>query len=205
MFVATLVLGVLKAISVLMLVRIGVSDFKTQRIRNEHMRELFAVALGILVATYFVTGDGMAVGLTIAAAAVVFVLLLAFWLAGKLGAGDVKLLTTVPLIIGVSGSAPFVVAFLVFTLATYFIAKFPNMLPERWFRVYIQNLAKSGRVPFGVPIAAATIVALLVAPLLPALQPQSPEAAALQRACAPSPSVGSDGGQFPAALQKAFC
>ena len=71
MLVAALLLDMLKAISVLMLVRIGVSDFMTQRIRNEHMRQLFAVALGILVITFIASGDGTATWLTITSSAVV--------------------------------------------------------------------------------------------------------------------------------------
>ena len=110
-----------------------------------------------------------------------------------------------PLIVGVPGSLPFAVAFMLFTFVVYFIAKFPHMLPERWFRTYIQNLAKSGRVPFGVPIAAAAIVALLLAPFSAAWQPQIPGTTGLRAACAPSDGSKPDGQQFPAALQKAFC
>lgn len=202
--VTVLLLDVLKAVSVLMLARIGVTDFLTQQIRNEHMRQLFAVALAILVLSFVVSGDSMAVWLTVASSAALFILLLIFWLLGKLGAGDVKLMATIPLLVGMPGSVPFVVALLVFTFLTYGVSKFPNLLPERWFRAYIQNLAKSGRVPFGVPIAAAAIVAMLAAPIYAAWQ-APPQNAALLKACAPADPGKGDSGQFPAALQKAFC
>ncbi|MDB5563392.1 MAG: hypothetical protein JWN11_2810, partial [Hyphomicrobiales bacterium] len=64
--------------------------------------------------------------------------------------------------VGVPGSMPFLVALFVFSLITYGVAKFPLLLPERWFRDYIKSLASTGRVPFGVPISAAAIVAILV-------------------------------------------
>ncbi|HTJ57239.1 MAG TPA: prepilin peptidase [Devosiaceae bacterium] len=159
---AMLAIDVLKAAAVLMLARIGVSDFRTQKIRNQHVAELFAVALAILLVTYISNGNGRVAGLAFLMSAVLFFVLVLFWLLGKVGAGDVKLMATMPILVGFSGSIPFVAALLVFSLLVYAVAKFPVLLPRRWFRTYIQSLASSGRVPFGVPIAAAGILALLL-------------------------------------------
>lgn len=185
--IESLSLDILKAVAVLMLARIGVSDFLTQRIRNDHMWQLFAVAIATLLITYTGNRDAFAAGLALAMSIVLFVILLAFWLLGKVGAGDVKLLATVPLLLGYGGSVPFIMALLVFTFVVYFIMKFPIILPQRWFRGYVQSIAASGRVPFGVPIAAAAIVAVLIpANLLLGPAPWQPSAAA--RACAALPA-----------------
>jgi prepilin peptidase CpaA len=73
----------------------------------------------------------------------------------------VKLLTIVPILVGVEGSGPFMIALLLATALTAAVMKFPVLLPEKLFRNYVQTLAQNGRVPFGVPIAAAAIIGLL--------------------------------------------
>jgi prepilin peptidase CpaA len=180
-------LDVLKAVAVLMLARIAVSDYLTQRIRNEHMWQLFAVAIAILLITFAGNRDALAAGFALAMSLLLFVILLVFWLLGKVGAGDVKLLATMPLLLGYGGSMPFMLALLVFTFIVYFIMKFPNLLPERWHRGYIQSIAATGRVPFGVPIAAAAIVAVLI-PTNLLLGPPPWQRAAAARACAALPA-----------------
>jgi prepilin peptidase CpaA len=159
---AIIALDVLKATAVLMLARIAVSDFRTLKIRNEHVGQLFVTALAIMLVTFLSNGDSRAAGMALLVSGVLLVLLVVFWLLGKVGAGDVKLMVTIPILVGYSGSIPFVIAFFAFSILTYLVAKFPMLLPDRWFRAYISSLAKSGRVPFGVPIAAAGILALLV-------------------------------------------
>ena len=153
---------VLKAVAVVMLARIAIVDFRIQKIRNEQVLQLLAIALALLALQYMKNGDWRAPLVVVATSAVLFVVVIGFWFGGKIGAGDVKLLTIMPLLVGTTGALPFLIALLVFTLATYFIMKFPLVLPERWFRTYIQSLASTGRVPFGVPISAAAVVAVLV-------------------------------------------
>jgi len=198
--IAPLVLDVLKAAAILMLVRIGVSDFLTQKIRNEHITQLFVVAVAILLIGFVNDRDSLSVGLAMAMAAALFVVLLVFWLLGKVGAGDVKLLTTIPILLGYSASLPFVCLLLAFTLITFFVMKFPLVLPERWFRTYVASLAENGQVPFGVPIAAAAIVVVILpVNLLGTLQ--EPPARSLQ-ACS---SLSLGGGDIAAAMRRGFC
>lgn len=152
----------LKAAAILMLISIAITDFRLHKIYNSELLSLLALALAaLLTETFRLQSTSPALGAAIGSGAI-FVVLIGFWLAGKVGAGDVKLLTIVPLLVGYSGALPMVLALLVFTLVTYLVMKFPVLMPERWLRAYTQSLDAKGRVPFGVPIAAATILALLL-------------------------------------------
>jgi prepilin peptidase CpaA len=182
---AQITLDILRAAAVLMLARIGVSDFLTQKIHNEHVLQLFAVAIAILLITLLTDRDITSAGLTLTMTAGLFVVLVIFWLLGKVGAGDVKLLSIMPILVGFSASLPFVCVLLAFTLVTYFIMKFPLVLPARWFRTYVASLAKSGQVPFGVPIAAAAIVVVLLPANMLSLTPPPRPSQFIQQLCAP--------------------
>jgi prepilin peptidase CpaA len=151
-----------KAGVVIVLAYIAASDFTTQKIRNQQLMYLLAGAAALCVLRYMQTGDWRPALLAGAMAAVLFVVLFVFWLLGKVGAGDVKLLAVVPLAVGIEGSLTFMVGLLVLTLATYLVMKFPVLVPERWFRTYLVGLGKTGRVPFGVPISIAAVLALLL-------------------------------------------
>jgi prepilin peptidase CpaA len=165
MQVATLVAAailLLKAIAVVMLVRIAVTDFRLHKIYNDHLVPLLAVALALVVLDCVQKQSVTpAVGAG-AAAALTFVALIGFWLAGKVGAGDVKLLTVAPLLVGYAGAVPMMIGLVVFTLATYLVMRFPHILPKRWQDGYAPAVKDKGLVPFGVPIAAAAILALVL-------------------------------------------
>lgn len=152
----------LKAAAVPLLARIAVTDFRQHKIYNAELLPLLALALAAVITECMrVHSLAPAQGAAIIAAAV-FVVLIGFWLAGKLGAGDVKLMTVVSLLVGSAGALPLVVALLVFSLAAFTAMKAPMLLPSRWSSVLAQALDQAGRVPFGVPISAATVVALLL-------------------------------------------
>jgi prepilin peptidase CpaA len=152
---------VLKAVAIALLAKIAVTDFRIQKIRNADLAPLLAIALAVMALEYLRQPD-LARTLTAAAiAAVLFLVLIAFWLLGKVGAGDVKLLTIIPMLVGVEGSGPFMIALLLATALAAAVMKYPVLLPERLFRSYVTTLAQSGRVPFGVPIGSAAIVGLL--------------------------------------------
>ena len=152
----------LKAAAIVLLIRVAVTDFRQHKIFNAELLSLLALALAVVLTESLRLQSTIPALGAAAASAAIFVVLIGFWLARKVGAGDVKLFTIVPLLVGYSGALPMVLALLVFTLTTYLVMKFPALLPERWFRVYAQSLDSTGRVPFGVPIAAATILALLL-------------------------------------------
>jgi len=152
----------LRAAAILLLVRIALTDFRQHKIYNAELLPLLALALaGILTESMQTHSLSPAQGAAITAAAV-FAVLIGFWLAGKLGAGDVKLMTVVSLLVGSAGALPLVGALLAFSLAAFVVMKFPVLLPKSWFSIYAQALDETGRVPFGVPISAATVLALLL-------------------------------------------
>ena len=152
----------LKAVGVIMLVRIAVTDFRLHKIFNAHLVPLLAVALALIILDCMQKQSFMpAVGAG-AAAGLIFVAMIGFWFAGKVGAGDVKLLTIAPLLVGYAGALPMMLGLLVFTLVTYFVMRFPRVLPKHWLQVYAESVKNKGLVPFGVPIAAAAILALLL-------------------------------------------
>jgi prepilin peptidase CpaA len=153
---------VAKAGSIIVLAYIASSDFTTQKIRNEQLLYLLAGAAILILARYEQGGDVQSLLVSAAIAAVLFAVLFVFWLLGKVGAGDVKLLGIVPLIVGVEGSLTFMAGLLVLTFITYFVMKFPILVPQPWLRTYVTGLGKTGRVPFGVPISIAAVIALLV-------------------------------------------
>ena len=99
-------------------------------------------------------------GLSALAGLLLFVVLFPFWTLRKVGAGDVKLMAVMPLLIGGSGLVVFSVLLLLFALVTAVLVKNPFMLPAGMFRIYVQHLDRKGVVPFGVPISLAAICAL---------------------------------------------
>jgi prepilin peptidase CpaA len=151
-----------KAGIIIVLAYVASSDFTTQKIRNQQLLYLVAGAVMLTLLRYLQGSDLHSMLISAAIAAVLFAVLFIFGLVGKVGAGDVKLLGIVPLIVGVEGSLTFMAGLLVLTFATYFAMMFPILVPQAWFRTYLTGLGKTGRVPFGVPISIAAIVALLI-------------------------------------------
>ncbi|TPN89352.1 prepilin peptidase [Mesorhizobium sp. CU2] len=148
---------ILKALAIPVLARVGWTDFTTQKISNGNVGVLLCLGLGSLQLMSVESGSWWDMGMSTLAGLLLFVVLFPFWALRKLGAGDVKLMAVMPFLIGGSGLALFSILLLVLALATAMVMKFPFMLPEGAFRVYIQHLDRKGVVPFGVPIAAAAI------------------------------------------------
>jgi prepilin peptidase CpaA len=151
-----------KAGVIVVLAYIASSDFTTQKIRNQQLLYLVAGAAMLTLLRFLRGADLQSMLVSVAIAVVLFAVLFVFWLLGKVGAGDVKLLAIVPLIVGVEGSLTFMAGLLVLTFATYLVMKFPILVPQAWFRTYLVGLGKTGRVPFGVPISVAAVLALLI-------------------------------------------
>jgi prepilin peptidase CpaA len=146
-----------KALAVPLLARVAWTDFRTQKIANRDVLLLFCLALGSSQLASVQAGSWWDMALSAIAGLLLFVVLFPFWALRKLGAGDVKLMTVMPFLIGGSGLSVFSILLLIFALATAAVMKFPFMLPEGAFRVYIQHLDRKGVVPFGVPISIAAI------------------------------------------------
>jgi len=157
LFAASLLL---KALAIPLLARIAWLDFITQKISNQNVLLLLCMGLGSLLLLSVQSGSWWDLGLSALAGLLLFVVLFPFWTLRKVGAGDVKLMAVVPLLIGGSDLIVFSVLLLVFALATALIVKNPFMLPAGMFRVYVQHLDRKGVVPFGVPIALAAICSI---------------------------------------------
>jgi prepilin peptidase CpaA len=151
------------AAGVVVLGRIVIIDFQRQKIGNEHVIQLLVVGLALRALDYSARLDAALVWQPAAMSAALFVLLIGFWLAGKMGAGDVKLLSVMPIAVGMIGIFPFAATFLLFTILTNLVLKYPTLVPQGQWRDHAQRFAVTNRVPFGVPIGAAGIVALLPA------------------------------------------
>ncbi|TIL32644.1 MAG: prepilin peptidase, partial [Mesorhizobium sp.] len=117
--------------------------------------------LGSLQLLSVQSGSWWDMGLSALASLLLFVALFPFWALRKVGAGDVKLMAVVPLLIGGSGLLVFSVLLLFFALATAMVVKYPLMLPQGVFRLYVQHLDRKGVVPFGVPISLAAICTIV--------------------------------------------
>lgn len=156
----------LRAAAILLLAMIAVGDFRTHKIRNTHVVTLLGIALAMLVNEALAHQASQPAMIAVGASAALFVVLFLFWLGGKVGAGDVKLLSIVPMLVGIDAMLPMALAMLGFSLVTFLLMRFPVLLPERAFRSYIESMDATGRVPFGVPISAAAILVLLLGPII---------------------------------------
>ncbi|MEI9406349.1 prepilin peptidase [Mesorhizobium argentiipisi] len=151
---------VFKAVAILLLGRIAWTDFSTQRITNRDVMLLLCLGLGALQFQSLQAHSWLEMGLSTFAGAMLFLALFPFWLLRKIGAGDVKLMSVTPFLIGGSNLLVFSVLLLVFAVATAALVKNPFLLPAGMFRHYVQHMDRNGVVPFGVPISAAAICAM---------------------------------------------
>ncbi|TPJ15497.1 prepilin peptidase [Mesorhizobium sp. B2-7-2] len=151
---------VFKGAAVLLLARIAWTDFTTQKIANRAVLLLLCLGLGALQFQALQTHSWLEMGISAFGGVALFLALFPFWLLRKIGAGDVKLMSVTPFLIGGGNLAVFSVFLLVFAVATAALVKNPFLLPAGVFRHYVQHMDRKGVVPFGVPISAAAICAI---------------------------------------------
>ena len=147
---------------VVLLGKIAVIDFTEQKIRNDDVLAVLVLSLAVLFAAWLGGANPVHIGLAVIAGLAMFALLVPFWILGKVGAGDVKLLAVSPLVTGGVDLLLFAIAMLIAAIATALVVKNPVLLPEGIFRHHIQHLDRKRVVPFGVPISAGLIVVLLI-------------------------------------------
>jgi|GEM_PF-2406419 len=150
----------LKALAIPLLAWIAWVDFTTQRIANRDVLLLLCLGAGSLLLLSLLSGSWWDMGLSAFGGVVLFLALFPFWILRKIGAGDVKLMAVMPLLIGGDSLVVFTVLLLFFAVATAVVVKNPFMLPAGAFRLYVEHMDRKGVVPFGVPIAAAAICAI---------------------------------------------
>ncbi|RVD43847.1 prepilin peptidase [Mesorhizobium sp. M4B.F.Ca.ET.215.01.1.1] len=151
----------LKALAIPLLARIAWVDFTTQKITNRDVLLLLCLGLGSLQLLSVQSGSWWDMGLSALAGLLLFIVLFPFWTLRRVGAGDVKLMAVIPLLIGGSGLVVFSVLLLLFALVMAMVVKNPLMLPQGAFQLYVQHLDRKGVVPFGVPIAIAAICSIV--------------------------------------------
>ncbi|CDX60925.1 Peptidase A24A prepilin type IV [Mesorhizobium plurifarium] len=149
-----------KSLAILLLARIAWTDFSTQRISNPAVMALLCLGLGALQFGALQAHSWLEMGISAFGGAALFLALFPFWLLRKVGAGDVKLMSVIPLLIGGSNLTVFSILLLAFAVATAALIKNPFLLPAGMFRHYVQHMDRKGVVPFGVPISAAAICAI---------------------------------------------
>lgn len=169
----------IKAVTIALLCRVAWVDFQTQKISNPHVLALGALGLVHMVLAGLSESSWTPLFVGLAAGAVLFLAMLPFWLLGKVGAGDVKLLAVAPLVAGGDFLFGFAVLLLLFAMLTALVIKYPFILPASAFRQFVEVLDRKGVVPFGVPISAS-LVAVIV----------------LQSISAPAMRFGLNGGLF---------
>lgn len=146
-----------QGLAILLLGRIAWTDFSTQRISNRDVLLLLCLGLGALQFQSLQVHSWLEMGLSAFAGIALFLALFPFWLLRKIGAGDVKLMSVTPFLIGSSNLLIFSILLLAFAIATTALVKNPFLLPAGMFRHYVQHMDRKGVLPFGVPISAAAI------------------------------------------------
>lgn len=153
---------VMKVLALPLLVRIAWDDFTTQRIANSNVLLLLSLGAASLFLAAFGENSWWNLAVSAIAGAVLFLFLFPFWLLRKIGAGDVKLMAVAPLVAGGNDLLVFALALLVFALLTAAVVKNPMLLPSPVFRAYVAHLDRQRVVPFGVPIAAALCLTIVL-------------------------------------------
>jgi prepilin peptidase CpaA len=163
--VQTIVVAI--AIGILLVIAYG--DMRTRRIPN-----VLAATIAVLgLARMVLAADPIATAGTVVASAAIFaVAFLLFW-RGTLGGGDAKLVTATALLIGFRDLFDFLLLMSVCggALALAILAR-DKFRPHRWRLSPASMPSMSGMatvrstVPYGVAIAAAGVVILILKPLL---------------------------------------
>lgn len=139
------------------------TDFFHLKIYNRDVLVLLALAVA-----YLALARPDDVLLRIGLGALLFAVAFVFWLFGKAGAGDAKLLGVTGLLIPPEGALLFAILILVFTLGFHLLcshAETIRFLPLTAGR-RMMELLSARRLPYGVPIAFAAI-ALVVPRIVP--------------------------------------
>lgn len=152
----------IQVIAIALLLRIAWRDMNVQKIANGDVIALAATGLAGLVVQALAIGSWSTFLFSLLLGLALFAVLFPFWMWKKLGAGDVKLIAVVPLVIGIQDMLPFSIILLVATLVIVMLIMNPLLLPAPLFQKYLQVYERKGVVPFGVPISVALIGVLLL-------------------------------------------
>ncbi len=138
---------------------IAVDDFRNLKIRNRDVLILTAIA-AVIVAT----DPSGAWKSSLVVAAVLFALGFLLWAAKLVGAGDAKFYFPLGLIVGWSGVSIYVVLLLVASVVFLIVLRMEAGKPPGGgaFRRRLADIAEKRRIPYGVPMAIAAILAVIL-------------------------------------------
>jgi prepilin peptidase CpaA len=139
-------------------------DFRSWKIRNWTVLALIAVYLVLALIRWAVSGSldsGTLLG-ELAAGLLLFALGFTLWLFGLFGAGDAKLFLPVGLFVGFAYLTPFAIALMVSAVVVFLALKYP--IPPVYLAwpgiARIDEIRRTGKVPYGVVITVAALVAI---------------------------------------------
>ena len=150
------------ALAIALFVRIGLRDMEIQKIANNDILALAVVGLANTCLLYLQPASAPSAWMGPVMGLALFVALFPFWLIGKIGAGDVKLLAVVPMVIGMQHIAEFGLLFLSFVSINVFIMRGTVLDGIPQVQRYVEFFGNRGIIPFGVPVSAAACIVLMV-------------------------------------------
>lgn len=137
-------------------------DFLTYRIRNQDVLILLGLVI-LLILAQWAQGETAQILPDLLAGALMFVLGFTMWLAGAMGAGDVKLYFPLGMLVGWALLPIYVVFLLLASVLMLLAVWLGRRFPRDHGKVYarLTEIARAGKVPYGVPMALAAMLTLL--------------------------------------------
>lgn len=137
-------------------------DFLTYRISNREVLIFLALVI-LLLLLRWMQGLGADIPADLLAGTLLFALGFVMWLAGAMGAGDVKLYFPLGVLVGWALLPVYVVFLLLASVlmlgAVWWGRRFPR--EQGRVRARLTEIALAGKVPYGVPMALAAILTVL--------------------------------------------
>lgn len=159
------------AAAVVLLLVAAWQDFTTWKIRNWTVLSLVAAYALVALGRWLAPGVGGVLDTLdagsplagdLAAGALLFAIGVVLWLLRLLGAGDAKLFLPIGLFVGLSHLLPFALALIAGAIVAAVALRFPVPLHYQTWPVLfrIDEIRKTGKVPYGVIMVAAAFFAM---------------------------------------------
>jgi prepilin peptidase CpaA len=142
-----------------LLTYLGYQDFWHLKLPNSSIAVLFVAVLSFVWVKHYpnwqpslIAGGGF------------FIMGIVFWLFGLMGAGDAKLMLPLGLLIGIPGFLVFAIALVFYTLLLLIVVKLAKHLSNAQHPILqrLYSIARLGKVPFGLPLIAATATVMAI-------------------------------------------
>ena len=147
-----------QAVAIFLIVAAAIHDARHFRIGNRLILILIAVYLVARGAVGFPdwTDD-------LAGGALLFVMGFAMWMLRVLGAGDAKLMLPLGALMGLTALAPFAILLIGVSLIMYAAILIAHVArASKGFAGWLAAMRREGRVPYGVPLALASVPVLML-------------------------------------------